>query len=296
MTLVINRIGDCCGSNQREGTVSESEGDLIPRGYRNGWERSPLIPPGAVRLGSNIQTELITGRRNLMSKLHGLSPLVSNSGEQLAAAGASCTAIYHIKAGWACQFHDLANGHRAIVDIFLPGDVIGLDTALQIRPLTDVLTLTRVTSGVIPGRDALVELMTCPQTALYIAWLLAQRQRRADRLLTAVLSLDARGRLATMLLDFYVRLKRRRLITGLTYSLPLTQIQIGSYLGLTVVHVNRVLRSLREEQIAQVEKHCVTIVDLNRLRNLAQSGPVVPAADDERPPHATALPECEAAD
>jgi CRP/FNR family transcriptional regulator len=278
--------------------VRESEGDCIPRSYPTSWGRSPLTPPGAggPRLGSNIQIDLATGRSNLMSKLHSSPPLVFNSGAQLTMAGGPCNAIYHIRAGWACQFHDLANGHRAIVDIFLPGDVIGLDTALQIRPLKDVLILTSVTSGVIPGRDALVELMACPQTALYIAWLLAQRQRRTDRLLTAVLSLDARGRLATMLLNFYKRLKRRRLITGSTYSLPLTQIQIGSYLGLTVVHVNRVLRSLREEQIAQVEKHCVTIVDLDRLQSLAVHGAVVPAKTDERQPTATALQGCEAAD
>ena len=72
-----------------------------------------------------------------------------------------------------------------------------------------------------------------------------------------------------MVLDFYTRLRRRRLITGPTYNLPLTQIQIGNYLGLTVVHVNRVLRSLRDEQIVHMEKHCATILDLERLENLA---------------------------
>ena len=73
-----------------------------------------------------------------------------------------------------------------------------------------------------------------------------------------------------MLLDFYTRLRRRRLITGSTYNLPLTQVQMGSYLGLTVVHINRVLKSLRNDQIAQMEKHCVSILDLDRLRALAQ--------------------------
>jgi DNA-binding transcriptional regulator LsrR (DeoR family) len=74
-----------------------------------------------------------------------------------------------------------------------------------------------------------------------------------------------------MVLDFYARLQRRRLITGSTFSLPLTQVQIGGYLGLTVVHVNRVLRSLRDERIVNVERHCVTILDLDRLTSLAQN-------------------------
>jgi CRP-like cAMP-binding protein len=107
--------------------------------------------------------------------------------------------------------------------------------------------------------------------ALYLAWLLSKRQRRADRLLAAISSLDARGRVAMMVLDFYTRLRRRKLVMGSTYNLPLTQVQIGQYLGLTMVHVNRVLRALRDERIVNLERHCVTILDLERLTSLTPS-------------------------
>ena len=78
-----------------------------------------------------------------------------------------------------------------------------------------------------------------------------------------------------MVLDLYTRLCRRKLISSSVYNLPLTQIQIGSYLGLTVAHVNRVLRSLRDERIVNLEKHCVTILNLERLMSLAQSRGIV---------------------
>jgi hypothetical protein len=74
--------------------------------------------------------------------------------------------------------------------------------------------------------------------------------------------------------------------------------QIASYLGITVVHVNRVLRYLREERIVQLENHCVTILDLDRLRKLAQQEvvenslfPIV-----ARPLSGTGLSSSEAAD
>jgi len=134
------------------------------------------------------------------------------------------------------------------------------------------MTLTSVNTEVIDAAREFTDLMTCRPTALYVAWLLGRRQRRSDRLLAAVSSLDARGRLATMVLDFYARLRRQRQITGSSYNLPLTQIQIGAYLGLTVAHVNRVLRSLRDERIVQLEKHCVTILDFERLTRLTLSG------------------------
>jgi len=85
-----------------------------------------------------------------------------------------------------------------------------------------------------------------------------------------------------MALDFYTRLSRRRLITGSSYSLPLTQLQIGAYLGLTVVHVNRVMRFLRDEQVISLERHCMTILDLNRLKSLAQKGSPPGAEFDRR--------------
>src|SRR5215471_21633983 len=124
----------------------------------------------------------------------------------------SSATICHLVAGWACQSLDFSNGHQAILDIYLPGDVIGLDSVLRTRVLSNVLTLTSIAIEVINAKDAtLDELMTCRSTALYITWLLGQRQQRADRLVGALSSLDARGRLATTLLDFFKRLSRRGL-------------------------------------------------------------------------------------
>jgi CRP/FNR family transcriptional regulator, anaerobic regulatory protein len=192
------------------------------------------------------------------------------AGELLTAAG-SGDGICRLRTGWACQFRDLANDRRAILDVYLPGDVIGLDAGVHTRPPEEILMLTAATIEVIPAEDALIELVADRPTALYIALLLSQRQRRTDRLLSAISCLDARGRLAMMLLDFYTRLRRRKLVSGSIYNLPLTQVQIGNYLGLTVVHINRVLRSLRAERVVGLEKHCVTILDLEQLAILARN-------------------------
>ena len=184
--------------------------------------------------------------------------------------------ICYLQTGWACQLRNLSNRRPAIVDVFLPGDMIGVDIALHTRPQEELVTLTAVTLRAITAEgDALIDLMAYRPAALYIAWLLGQRQQRADRLLAAISYLDAPGRVAMMVLDFYTRLRRRKLITGSTYNLPLTQAQIGHYLGLTVVHINRVLRSLREAGIVNLEKHCVTILDLQRLTDLAEDGGTV---------------------
>ena len=220
-----------------------------------------------------LHEELVLGRRALLARFHSAPTRTLAAGELLTEAGSS-HAIYHLTTGWACQLREFSDADLTIVDVYLPATVIGLDAILRSRSSEKVMTLSSAAIEVIDTKDALIELMSCRSTALYIAWLLGQRQRRSDRFLAALSSLDARGRLATMLLDFYLRLRRQKLITGSTYNLPLTQIQIGAYLGLTVAHLNRVLRSLREDQIVTLEKHCVTILDIERLRRFAGNGPL----------------------
>jgi CRP/FNR family transcriptional regulator, anaerobic regulatory protein len=235
--------------------------------------RLPGVP---LVTGSNdnvaVRDELMLGRRELTARFRVSPPRTLSAGEPLVGAARSSDVICRLVAGWACQFHGFTDGHQAIVDVYTPGDVIGLDAVLRTRPSGRVMTLTSVNTEVIDVATEFTDLMTCRSTALYVAWLLGRRQRRSDRLLAAVSSLDARGRLATMVLDFYARLSRQRLIAGSSYNLPLTQIQIGAYLGLTGVHVNRVMRALRDERIVELEKHCVTILDFERLTRLTLNG------------------------
>ena len=231
---------------------------------------------------SEMRLTILRGRQHLEARFGTAAALTLRAGEVFGAAGGlRSDAIYRLQTGWACQYRELPNSRRAIIDVYLPGDFIGLDGHFRARPLENVLALTLVEVATIDGDKILTELLACQSNALYITWLLVRRQQRTDHLLTCISSLDARGRLATMLLDFYKRLYARKLIAARTYAMPLTQQHIGQYLGLTVVHVNRVLRSLRSDRIALLEKNSVTILDLERLRQLAGEREM---SSNDRPP------------
>src|SRR5690349_16369561 len=132
-----------------------------------------------------LHDELTLGQHKLRANFRSSAPRFLKAGEILATTVGPNSGIVHLRTGWACQSSDLANSRRAIVDVYLPGDVIGLDTLLRTRPLKNVLTLTSVTVEIIAAEDGLMELMANRPTALFVAWLLAERQRRADRLLAA---------------------------------------------------------------------------------------------------------------
>jgi CRP/FNR family transcriptional regulator, anaerobic regulatory protein len=216
--------------------------------------------------------DLMTGRSALAAMFDEASPRLLRAGQPLASIAHAGDVLYRLKGGCAYRFCELSDGNRAIVDIYLPGDIMGFDAAFYGRPIENVLTLATTIVETITSEAGLSGLMTSKPVGLYIAWLLNEQQRRTDSLRTATAALDARGRLAAMVLDFYHRLEAQGLITNSSFNLPLTQHHIGSYLGLTVVHVNRVIRCLRDDGVVNIEKHCVTLLNLKALASLAKVG------------------------
>jgi CRP/FNR family transcriptional regulator, anaerobic regulatory protein len=227
-----------------------------------------------VQSGTSVEVSvtdaLALGRRKLTNAFSASPPRSVDPGELLTAPGRR-RAIFRLRTGWAYHYFRLSNGRTAVLDIYLPGDSIGLDVLFENQQLMPVWTLTSATLDVIPADDGLLlDLMADRSIALYICWLLGQRQRRTDRRLAANAHLEPETRLAMMILDFHVRLRRQRLITEPSYHLPLTQTQTGDYLGLSAVHVDRILRSFHDEHVANVERNWVTILDIERLKRLAR--------------------------
>lgn len=255
---------------------------------RTGNRLIQTVPQMHLEGDNERHSDLIEGRNALTAKFHGVLPVVLRAGELLIKAAQSGGVLYRLQAGWAYRFHDFPDGSRAIVDIYLPGDIIGIDMALCRKPIKNVRSLTTAVIEVISAEDDLRGLMGSRLIALYMAWLLIEQQQRADRLLGAISCLDARGRLATMLLDLHHRLGPQQSLTTSGFNLPLTQQHIGSHLGLTVVHVNRVIRALRDERIANIEKHWVTLINLGALGDLAKVDKRLNPAKDMTKPRTTA--------
>jgi CRP-like cAMP-binding protein len=181
---------------------------------------------------------------------------------------APAPALHTLHGGWACRIREWPDGRRIISEIYVPGDLIGLDSALRVRPSDEVVAIQPATVQTLRA-DVVPELLAQTSTATYFAWLLSEAQRRADRRAEQLARFDAVERLAEMLVDLHERLHRRELSTPSSFNLPLTQQQIADYLGITVVHVNRSLRLLREEKIAAVDRHDVIIRSMARLRQFA---------------------------
>jgi CRP/FNR family transcriptional regulator, anaerobic regulatory protein len=177
--------------------------------------------------------------------------------------------VYLLRTGLAYQSCWFSDGRRAIVDIFTPGNVVGLEAILSAPPSGSITAAGLVKYRAV-DTDSLLRLMKDREIALSFTSLLVEARRRSEELSARISRLEAPERVAAMLVDLYDRLRRRRLIARSTYNLHLTQQQIGDHLGLTGAHVNRVLRWLAREDIALVKGYVVIIHDLPKLRRLAR--------------------------
>jgi CRP-like cAMP-binding protein len=171
--------------------------------------------------------------------------------------------------GWAYRVRRWPNGRQAISEFYLPGDIIGVHAALRMHHPARIVALQPVMFQAI-NPDAVPTLLARRPVATYLLWLQCQSQRRAEERADQLIRLDAQERLAAMLLGLYERLSERNLVTAGHFYLPVTQQQIADHLGLTVVHVNRMVRQLRETKIAIVIGRGVMIPDVARLRDFAR--------------------------
>src|SRR5947209_10840961 len=94
---------------------------------------------------------------------------------------------------------------------------------------------------------------------------LAEDERRLHNWVAALGRGNAEERIATLLLDLRGRLFQAGLANGEGFHMPLTQQEIADHLGLTLVHVNRVLRRLREAGMVTVQGGVVTVNEMGRL-------------------------------
>lgn len=174
-----------------------------------------------------------------------------------------------VEAGWAFNYWLLADGRRQIFDFLLPGDAIGLRTALfGFRDrMTATLTLVSATGVAWPDLIALFEEQ--PRLGAVLVWEAARQESRLQRYLLDIGQRDARERVAHRLVDLYERLAATGNVRGGAFTLPVTQEMLGDALGLSFVHVNRTLRWLRRQGLVVVSGRRYELPDIAALKRIA---------------------------
>jgi CRP-like cAMP-binding protein len=184
--------------------------------------------------------------------------------------------------GIACRYKDLSEGQRQISELHLPGDFADLHSFTLKHLDHDVMTLTRCRVALVPHERLKAITEEFPHlTRVY--WFATNLDAAVHR--EWELSLGRRSaisRLAHLFCELHVRLGIVGLVDETGYALQLTQQDMAECMGLTVVHVNRVLKELRERGLVEVRGGRVQLLDLGGLRDVAEFDPTYLYLDRRR--------------
>ena len=196
------------------------------------------------------------------------------AGQDLFTLGEPCEDVYNLVDGWAFLYSTLDHGRRQILNFALPGAVMGFLPLGRGNATHGVQALTDVVVCVIP-RNAFDRLLKDQaNVGMRLAWLMSRDRSLSFDRLTSVGIHAARQRVAHLLLELFIRCRSQwpgRWPQEML--LPLTQEHIADATGLTFVHVNRVLRDLRRNGIAEFHYRRLRILDPDRLVEVAGVDP-----------------------
>lgn len=144
--------------------------------------------------------------------------------------------------GWVAHQRRLPDGRRQILKLKLPGDVCGLFANAQSADPPVALTQTQA----LPVSFAANAAGEGPVRAVleFEEWCIFNQLMRLG-------AMNAKERMAHLLLELYHRLASVKLAQEWSFEMPLTQEQLADVLGLSSVHINRTLQALRREGLIE---------------------------------------------
>ena len=174
-----------------------------------------------------------------------------------------------LRDGWACCYKLLPDGGRQVIDVRLPGDFVGLRSVLLRTADHSAAAVTDAVVAEVPARRMLELFHELPRLGAAILWAASRDEAVVVEHLVGLGRRDALTRTAHFLVELGLRLELVGLGGGAGFACPLNQYQLADVLGLTAIHLNRVLRRLRERGLATFRDGRVVFHDLPRLRALA---------------------------
>jgi CRP-like cAMP-binding protein len=195
------------------------------------------------------------------------------AGRTIVRTGTTLGASTLLVDGIVCRYKDLADGQRQIMELHVAGDFVDLHGFLLKRLDHNVGAMTPVRVASVP-HDALRGITETHPHLGRMLWFSTLLDAAIHR--EKILSIGRRsalGRIAHIFCELQIRLRMVGLANEGGYALPLTQADLADVTGLTSVHVNRMLKKLRDDNLLTFRGGTVTIGDWEQLQRVAEFDP-----------------------
>lgn len=195
------------------------------------------------------------------------------AGQTIVRAGTTLSQSTLLIDGLIARYKDLSDGQRQIMEIHVAGDFVDLHGFLLKRLEHHVGALSAVRVAFAP-HDRLRRITEEEPHLSRLLWFSTLIDAAIQR--EKILSVGRRtalSRVAHIICELQVRLETISLAADGRFPLPLTQLDLADATGLTSVHVNRMLRRLRDDGLMTFRNGEVVIHDLDGLQRVAEFDP-----------------------
>jgi len=193
-----------------------------------------------------------------------------------------------VAAGWTYRQRVLADGRRQVFGFGVPGDLVAVCAPYGDHASFSVFAVTPVVTVIAVPLFRFLLKAEEPGTPMRLYSTFMNHER--EMLLNQVTRLGrqtAIERIAHFLMELHHRLETVNLAANYSFSMPLTQELLADALGLSVVHVNRILQQLRRQKLLQVNGGAVVLLKPETLRAIGEF-------DDSRLERGPAAPDSRA--
>jgi CRP/FNR family transcriptional regulator len=177
------------------------------------------------------------------------------------------SAIYAVRSGTLKAYRISNDGTEQVTGFYFPGEIFGMDGIGQNRHIGAAVALETSAICEIPF-ERLGELSAqIPSLQRHFFNLMSQEIAQDQQLITLVSKNSAEQRIGALLLSISSRNARRRL-SATAFRLPMSRIDIGNYLGLTVETVSRVFNRFQKSALLTVDHREIVILEPERLHEI----------------------------
>lgn len=197
-------------------------------------------------------------------------------GEALYRAADHFDCLYAIRLGFLKSTVMSSDGREQVIAFHMAGEMIGLDGIASDVHSCDVIALEDTEVCVLPHDRVLDVTTSLRSMGAHFHKILSREIVRQHGIMLLLGSMHAEERLAAFLLNLSQRFEARGYSRS-EFVLRMTRAEIGSYLGLKLETVSRVLSRFSHDGLIQVNQKHVQILNASGLRAIVSGQPA--AAD-----------------
>jgi len=189
-------------------------------------------------------------------------------GQHLYREGDAFKSVFAVRSGAMKAFKTTDDGREQVTGFFFPGEILGMDGISNNLHASSAKALETAAVCEIPFSSLEKLSAMMPSLQRHFFQLMSREITEDQQLITLLSKNSADERVASLMLSISARNSKRKL-SSTQFRLPMSRVDIGNYLGLTVETVSRVFSRMQKLEILQVDNKEIKILDIPGLQKMA---------------------------